>query len=273
VIGGDGELGSLERLGHDVERLVLAICLAGSGVLGGLALLVVFLVFVLAAADTGIPNTSVAGVAGLAPVPTGLGTGASVVGRIAPEPIDGISAVTTAGGGLVPGWADRPALNQYACANYRSAATCQQWAAADCSAAALDWLLGAYGVRLGGIDDAVGLIGPGSGISTAVGLLDSSGSRLAAAVASQGLRPRRAQLHSSDELRTWLVQGPVLLDGHQWFGVGHWFVAIASDAAGVFIRDSSGFDTRYLSWTRLFGEVGWSGWAVGVQSAQGGPPA
>ena len=131
--------------------------------------------FVLATADTGIPNTSVAGVAGLAPVPTRLGTSASVVGRIAAEQVDGIPAVATAGGGLVPGWADRPALNQYACANYRSAAACQQWAAADCSAAALDWLLGAYGVRLGGIDDAVGLIGPGSGISTAVGLLDSSG--------------------------------------------------------------------------------------------------
>src|SRR5207253_5170544 len=63
VIGGNGELGSLERLGRDVERLVMAICLTGSGVLGGLVLLVVFLVFVLATADTGIPNTSVAGVA------------------------------------------------------------------------------------------------------------------------------------------------------------------------------------------------------------------
>jgi hypothetical protein len=57
----------------------------------------------------------------------------------------------------------------------------QQWAAAACSAAALAWLLGAYGVRLAGIEDAIARIGPGSGISTSVGLLDSSGTRLAAA--------------------------------------------------------------------------------------------
>jgi hypothetical protein len=147
------------------------------------------------------------------------------------------------------------------------------WAPADCSAAALDWLLGAYGVRLGGIDDAITLIGAGSGISTAVGLQDSSGTALAAAVRTEKLVPRRAQLGSASELQAWLAQGPLLLDGHRWFGVGHWFVAIASDAGGVFIRDSSGCDTRYLSWTRLYGEVGWSGWAIGVHPAEGGPPA
>jgi hypothetical protein len=175
------------------------------------------------------------------------------------------------GVGLVSGWADRPALNQYACANYRNLSDCQQWAAAACSAAALDWLLGAYGVRLAGIDDAIALIGSGSGISASVGLLDSSGTRLAAAETAVGLRSRRAQLHSTDELRSWLALGPLLLDGHRWFGVGHWFVAIASDAGGVFIRDSSGYDTRYLSWSRLYGEVGWSGSTVGVQAPQGGP--
>ena len=146
------------------------------------------------------------------------------------------------------------------------------WAPADCSAAALDWLLGAYGVHLGGIDDAITLIGPGSGISTAVGLQDSSGTALAAAVRTEKLVPRRAKLGSMSELRAWLAQGPLLLDGHRWFGVGHWFVAIASDAGGVFIRDSSGYDTRYLSWTRLYGEVGWSGWAIGVQPGEEGPP-
>ena len=273
MIAGSGEPAPLEQLGHNVERLVMAVCVAGSGALGGLVLLVVFLVVVLVASDTSTPTASVASIAGLAPVQTGLGTGASLLGGIAPKLIDGIPPVTTASAGLIPGWANRPALNQYVCANYRSTEDCHQWAAADCSAAALDWLLGAYGIQLGGIDDAVALIGPGSGISTAVGLLDSSGSRLAAAVASQNFTPRRAKLRSTDGLRTWLAQGPLLLDGHQWFGVGHWFVAIASDAAGIFIRDSSGFDTRYLSWTRLFGEVGWSGWAVGVQSAQAGPPA
>ena len=175
--------------------------------------------------------------------------------------------------GPVAGWADQPALNQDACANYRSVASCQQWAPAACSAAALDWVLAAYGIRLGGIGDAITLIGPGTGISPAVGLQDSSGTRLAAALGASGLPPRRAQLRSTDELRAWVAQGPVLLDGHRWFGVGHWFVAIASDASGVFIRDSSGYDTHYLSWARLYGEVGWSGWTVGVKPAEGGPPA
>ncbi len=36
------------------------------------------------------------------------------------------------------------------------------------------------------------------------------------------------------------------------------------DSAGIFIRDSSGWETRYLSWSRLYGEVGFSGWVVGM---------
>ena len=59
------------------------------------------------------------------------------------------------------------------------------------------------------------------------------------------------------------------MDGASWFGVGHWFVATGYDANGIFIRDSSGFNTAYLSWARLYGEVGFSGWVVGVAS---GPP-
>jgi len=185
----------------------------------------------------------------------------------------GRSDLSGGSSGLVAGWANRPALNQYACSNYRSIPDCQLWAPAACSAAALDWLLGAYGVRLGGIDDAITLIGRGSGISTTVGLQDSSGTALASAVRAEKLVPRRAKLGSTSELHAWLAQGPLLLDGHRWFAMGHWFVAIASDATGVFIRDSSGYDTRYLSWARLYGEVGWSGWAIGVQAREGGPPA
>src|SRR5918912_631750 len=41
-------------------------------------------------------------------------------------------------GGLVAGWAGRPALDQYDCRNYRSAAACLTWQDAACSAAALD---------------------------------------------------------------------------------------------------------------------------------------
>jgi hypothetical protein len=48
-------------------------------------------------------------------------------------------------------------------------------AAACCSAAALDWLLGAYGVRLGSIDRAIVLVGPNIGTSPSLGLLDATG--------------------------------------------------------------------------------------------------
>jgi hypothetical protein len=54
------------------------------------------------------------------------------------------------------------------------------------------------------------------------------------------------------------------MDGATWFGEGHWFVGIGYDGSGIYIRDSSGWDTRYLSWSRLYGEVGFSSWVVGV---------
>jgi hypothetical protein len=71
-------------------------------------------------------------------------------------------------------------------------------------------------------------------------------------------------LGSIGELQAWLDKGPLLMDGARWFGEGHWFVGIGYDRDGVYIRDSSGYDTRYLSWARLYGEVGFSGWVVGV---------
>jgi hypothetical protein len=49
------------------------------------------------------------------------------------------------------------------------------WRAVDCSAAAPDWLLGAYGHTLGSLDAAIAVIGPGSGISTTLGLTDARG--------------------------------------------------------------------------------------------------
>lgn len=39
---------------------------------------------------------------------------------------------------------------------------------------------------------------------------------------------------------------------------------MAIGQAGIYTRDSSGWDTRYLTWSRLYGEVGFSGWVVGV---------
>jgi hypothetical protein len=185
--------------------------------------------------------------------------------------------VLGAAAGLVPGWAHLPALDQYDPGNYRSQASWLTWQKAACSAAALAWLLRAYGQPGVTIDDAIALIGPNTGISTSVGLLDARGPALAQALAARGLEPREPRtasgqlrpLGSIAELEAWLNQGPLLMDGASWFGVGHWFVATGYDANGIFIRDSSGFNTTYLSWSRLYGEVGFSGWVVGVAS---GPP-
>ena len=85
--------------------------------------------------------------------------------------------------------------------------------AAACSAAALDWLLGAYAVRLGSIDHAIALIGPNTGISPSLGLLDATGRPLARAVAASGVSPRNGQVHSIAELEAWLNRGPLALDG------------------------------------------------------------
>jgi hypothetical protein len=68
------------------------------------------------------------------------------------------------GCGLIDGWADRPPLNQYDRRNYRSDQSWLTWR--DCLAAALEWLLGAYGRRLASIDEAIALIGASTGIST-----------------------------------------------------------------------------------------------------------
>ena len=50
------------------------------------------------------------------------------------------------------------------------------------------------------------------------------------------------------------------MDGARWFGEGHGFVGIGYDAGGISIRDFNG----YVSWSWLYGEVGFSGWVVGV---------
>jgi hypothetical protein len=175
--------------------------------------------------------------------------------------------IGAAGGGLIDGWADRPVINQYDRRNYRNDQTWLTWRAADCSAAALDWFLGAYGRTMGSLDDAISLVGPTTGISTTLGLLDARGTALSQALSRQGLKPRSPgvwPLGSTSELEAWLDQGPLMMDGARWFGVGHWFVAIGYDKNGIYIRDSSGWDTRYLTWARLYAEVGFSGWVVGV---------
>jgi hypothetical protein len=175
--------------------------------------------------------------------------------QVEPAAVAPVQSAITAGHGLVAGWSASGPLNQYARANYRSDQSWLTWRNVDCSAAALDWLLGAYGQPLASLDDAIALVGPGTGISTRLGLLDARGPALAQALAARGLRPRQprrsdgqlAPLGSIAELKAWLDQGPLLMDGAGWFGEGHWFVAIGYDGGGIAIRDSSGWDTRYLS--------------------------
>ena len=199
-------------------------------------------------------------------------TALSLVAQAPQIGVGQIQQAVSSAPGLVDGWASRGAVNQYAQVNYRTKQSWLTWDNVDCSAAALDWLLGAYGRPVGSIDDAIGLLGPGTGISTRLGLLDARGPALAQALAVRGLSPRAPQdvngrprpLGSIGELEAWLDRGPLLMDGARWFGEGHWFVAIAYDKNGVYIRDSSGWDNRYLSWARLYGEAGFSGWVVGV---------
>jgi hypothetical protein len=117
-------------------------------------------------------------------------------------------------------------------------------------------------------DEAIVLVGPGTRISSSLGLLDARGSALARALTARGLQPRTPPGHrplgSVADIEAWLEQGPLLMDGARWFGEGHWFVAIGYDNNGVYVRASSGWDNRYLTWSRLYGEAGFSGWVVGV---------
>jgi len=78
------------------------------------------------------------------------------------------------------------------------------------------------------------------------------------------VHPDRAPPGSTAELKPWLDQGPLLMDGARWFSEGDSFAGIGYDGGGVYIRDSGGKHTRYLTWSQLYGDVGFSGWVVGV---------
>jgi hypothetical protein len=264
-----GSVDSGDLLGGDLGRWALGACV-------GVAILLL--------TPMGLVSISFGAILGVA----GGGGTATATGNTGQLPIAGtmpktglqpwpigvglVQSDVTAARALIAGWADRGPLNQYARSNYRSDQSWTTWRNADCSAAALDWLLAAYGQQLGSLDDAIALVGMGTGISPQLGLLDARGPALARALASRGLSPRQPRasngqlrsVASVSELQAWLNHGPLLMDGARWFGEGHWFVGIGYDAGGVFIRDSSGWDNRYLSWTRLYGEVGFSGWVVGV---------
>ena len=101
----------------------------------------------------------------------------AVVAEVAAATLPPAGGISTASRGVIPGWSDRPAFNQYHRGNYRSAQSWLAWRDASCSAASLAWLLGAYGKPLGSIDDAIALIGPNTGISTSLGLLDARAQR------------------------------------------------------------------------------------------------
>jgi hypothetical protein len=138
---------------------------------------------------------------------------------------DGYGGLGASGGGLVAGWSNAPALNQYDERNYVSAAMWRQWRAADCLAAALNWLLGAYGVRLGSIDQAITLIGPNTGISTSSGLLDATGRPLAKGDCCRRAEP--AQWAGAFDRRARELVGP---PGVDWAESEH--AACLMDSAG-----------------------------------------
>jgi hypothetical protein len=261
-----GSVNSGDMLGGDLGRWAVALCVVAAVLL----LVPIGLASVgfgaILAVIGGPQRPSITGNAGQVPIG---GTMPTTSLQPVPMGVGPIQSVIPAARGLLAGWADRGPLNQYARISYRSDQSWTTWRNADCSAAALDWLLGAYGQQLGSLDDAIALVGPGTGISPSLGLLDARGPALARALVARGLQPRtpgQRPLGSITELKTWLNQGPLVMDGARWFGEGHWFVGIGYDTGGIFIRDSSGWDNRYLSWSRLYGEVGFSGWVVGVAS-------
>ena len=269
-----GSFNSGDLLGGGIGRWALAVCVVAMVALLvpiGLASVGFGALLTMAGSGVGAPSGNASGLSGHAPSAIGHSAPTTRL-QAAPFALASIQTVVATSHGLIEGWADRGPLNQYARTNYHSDASWLAWRNADCSAAALDWLLGAYGQQLGSLDDAIALVRPGTGISTSLGLLDARGPALARALAARGLHPREPRtsdgqlrpLGSIAELLAWLDMGPLLMDGARWFGEGHWFVGIGYDAGGLSIRDSSGWDTRYLSWSRLYGEVGFSGWVVGV---------
>jgi len=179
-----------------------------------------------------------------------------------PPVIGAAEAMSVHGGGRQ--WTDGPAYNQFARSSWRAVGMFTAWAPAACSAASLAWMLRAYGQPLSALDDAIALENPPIGISTQQGLMDHTGTQLAVALAHQGLSGFKKHFASTQDLVTGLRDGPLMMDGQRWFGVGHWFVATGADSSGIAIRESSGNDIRRLTWEQLYGPVGWSGWAVGV---------
>ncbi len=261
-----GSVNSGDLLGNDLGRWALAVCVVAAVLLlASIGLASVGFGAILGVAG-GLGTLSAEGTTGQLPITATMPTTSM---QPLPMGVGPIQAVVSAARGLITGWADRGPLNQYARSNYRSDQSWATWRNADCAAAALDWLLGAYGQQLSSLDDAIALVGPGTGISSSLGLLDARGPALARALSVRGLQPRmpgKQPLGSIAELEAWLDHGPLLMDGARWFGEGHWFVAISYDKNGVYVRDSSGWDNRYLTWSRLYGEVGFSGWVVGVAS-------
>ena len=178
---------------------------------------------------------------------------------------DRYGGLGASGGGLVAGWSNAPALNQYDERNYAERR--------HVAAVGRRRLLSRR-ARLAarGVWRAAGRHRPGDradrpehrDLDQRWDCWTPPAGRWRKAIAASGFSPRNGQVHSIGELEAWLDQGPLALDGASWFGEGHWFVATGYDQNGIYIRDSSGWDTRYLTWSRLYGEVGFSGWVVGV---------
>ena len=164
--------------------------------------------------------------------------------------------VGASGGRLVPGWANAPALDQYdpapiSAPPYGSSGTRPPRSTGCWVPTVCGW---AASTRRSPSLAQTWAFRPRSGCWTPpVG-------RWPAPSPPAGSARVTARCIRSPSWRPGWTAGRLALDGARWFGEGHWFVATGYDTAGTFIRDSSGWDTRYLSWSRLHGEAGFSGW-------------
>jgi hypothetical protein len=195
-----GSVSSDDLLGADLGRWALTVCIVAA---------------VLVLLPIGLASVGFGAILGMAgglgtPPATGNAGQVSIAGTMhttsmqpLPARIGPIQSVVAASRGLIAGWADRGPLNQYARSNYRSDQSWATWRNADCSAAALAWLLAAYGQQLGSLDEAIALVGPGTGISPGLGLLDARGPALARALSVRGLsrRPPRELWQTRRRLR------------------------------------------------------------------------
>jgi hypothetical protein len=146
---------------------------------------------------------------------------------------------------------------------YESAAQARTWGGSTCSAASLTAVLRSRGIPVkiadvmrampGGMTPELGLVSRPSLVSAA---------RQFGLAASDDVRGYDALQHATASGQ------PVLVDiRNSRFPQGHWIVVTASDATGVDVVDSSGYDIKSMSRGEFL--ASWSGRGIRVGSGQG----